>query len=112
MSITSKRAVEVLSMATTFNGCGRCTSDELKEAVSAAIAALREKAEREDPKPLTIEELREDMVHAPIMAATGPDPDVIFHLCKGCGNYATDVCKDCVTDIRNPHPSRWEPKEE
>lgn len=59
MSITSKRASDVLGMAVTFNGCGRCTSDELKEAVHAAIAALREKAEREDPKPLTLEELRQ-----------------------------------------------------
>jgi hypothetical protein len=59
MSITSKRAAEVLSMAVTFNGCGRCTSDELREAVRLAVAALQEKAEREDPKPLTLEELRQ-----------------------------------------------------
>ena len=58
MSITSERAADVLGMAVTFNGCGRSTSDELREAVSAAIAALREKAERENPKPLTLEELR------------------------------------------------------
>lgn len=57
MSITSKRAAEVLGMAVTFNGCGRSTSDEMREAVSAGIAALLEKAEREDPKPLTIDEL-------------------------------------------------------
>lgn len=56
MSITSNRAAEVLGMAVTFNGCGRCTSDELKEAVNAAQDALREKAEREDPKPLTLED--------------------------------------------------------
>ena len=65
MRITSKRAADVLGMAITFNGCGRCTSDELREAVSAAIAALREKAEREDPKPLTLEELRQ-MIGEPV----------------------------------------------
>lgn len=31
----------------------------LGEALDMAIAALREKAEREDPKPLTLEELRQ-----------------------------------------------------
>ena len=65
MSIESKRAAEVLGMAVTFNGCGRSTSEELKEAVRAAIDALREKAEREDPKPLTFEELQE-MVGEPV----------------------------------------------
>ena len=59
MSITSKRAAEVLGMAVTFNGCGRATSDELKEAVLVALEALREKAERDNPKPLTLEELRQ-----------------------------------------------------
>lgn len=59
MSITSKRAAEVLGMAVTFNGCGRSNNDEMKEAVRAGIAALEEKAEREDPKPLTLEELRQ-----------------------------------------------------
>lgn len=59
MSMTYERAVEVLNMAVTFNGCGRCTSDELKEAVSAATIALREKLERENLTPLTIEHLRQ-----------------------------------------------------
>lgn len=59
MSITIQRATKVLGMAVTFNGCGRCTSDELKEAVNAAQDALREKAEREDPKPLSLNELRQ-----------------------------------------------------
>lgn len=57
MSMTSKRAADILGMAVTFNGCGRCTSDELREAVRLAAAALQEKAEREDPKPLTLDEL-------------------------------------------------------
>lgn len=50
MSITSKRAAECLSMAASFNGCGRCDSDEFREAVRAGIDALREKAQREEQK--------------------------------------------------------------
>ncbi len=50
MSITSKRAAECLGMAASFNGCGRCDSDEFREAVRAGIAALREKAQREEKK--------------------------------------------------------------
>lgn len=57
MSITSKRAADILGMAVSFNGCGRCTSDELKEAVNAAQDALQEKAERDNPVPLTYDEL-------------------------------------------------------
>lgn len=83
MSISSKRAVEVLCMAVTFNGCGRSTSDELKEAVRAAVAALQEKAEREDPKPLTLEELRQ------------MDGELV---------YLKVIDK---SDRQNPHRSEW-----
>lgn len=57
MSITSKRAAEVLSAGACFNGCGDLY--EFGDAVRAGIAALMEKAEREDPKPLTLDELRQ-----------------------------------------------------
>lgn len=57
MNITSKRAADVLSSGACFNGCGDLY--EFMEAHRAGIAALHEKAEREDPKPLTIEELRQ-----------------------------------------------------
>lgn len=57
--ITSERAAEVLGMAASFNGCGRSDIDEFREAVGAGKAALCEKAERENPKPLTLEELRQ-----------------------------------------------------
>ena len=36
-----------------------CTRKELYDAVDHAIEALREKAEQENPKPLTLDELRE-----------------------------------------------------
>ena len=38
--MTNKRAHEILGMAVTFNGCGRCTSDELEEAIKVAKKAL------------------------------------------------------------------------
>ena len=38
--MTNKRAAEVLSMAVTFNGCGRCTGDEMREAVKMACVTL------------------------------------------------------------------------
>lgn len=56
MSITYKRAAEVLSMAVTYNGCGRTTSDEMREAIRAAIEALKEKALRSDDGPLSVAE--------------------------------------------------------
>lgn len=56
VGITSKRAAEVLSMAVSFNGCGRTTSDELKEAVRAAIHALEEKERLSNP--LSMADLR------------------------------------------------------
>lgn len=58
MSITYKRAAEVLCMAVTFNGCGRTTSDEMREAVRAGVDALTEKEARTMPYPLTMPELR------------------------------------------------------
>ncbi len=44
------------------------------EAIIVAITALREKAEREDPKPLTIEELRQ-MDGEPVWVANLRTPD-------------------------------------
>lgn len=38
--MTNKRAHEILGMAVTFNGCGRCTSDELEESIKVAKKAL------------------------------------------------------------------------
>ena len=57
MNITPKRAAEVLSMAVTFNGCGRTTSDEMKEAVRVAIKALEEKDQQVN-QPLGMADLR------------------------------------------------------
>lgn len=54
MSITAKGAIEWLERrAEEAPGKGS------RECYLLAIAAIREKAEREDPKPLTLEELRQ-----------------------------------------------------
>lgn len=42
-----------------LEACGPNATPENVEAVKLSIAALREKAERENPRPLTLEELRQ-----------------------------------------------------
>ena len=71
MSMTIQQAIEKISLSLYSSeiNYNRAVSrgffeaaEELKkymEAERMAIAALREKAEREDPKPLTLEELRQ-----------------------------------------------------
>ena len=63
MSMTIQQALRALHLPgdhlRNYDEYGIYIDDELKEAMQMAAAALREKAEREDPKPLTIEELRQ-----------------------------------------------------
>ena len=63
MSMTIKEAIRALHLPgdhiKSYDEYGYGVDDELKDAMQMAIAALREKAEREDPKPLTLEELRQ-----------------------------------------------------
>ncbi|MBO5953304.1 MAG: hypothetical protein J6Q53_04190 [Oscillospiraceae bacterium] len=69
MSMTIQEAIRALHLPgdhiKSYDEYGYGVDDELKDAMQMAIEALREKAEREDPKPLTIEELR-DMIGEPI----------------------------------------------
>lgn len=44
--MTRERAIDALDMAAAWNGCGRATSAEVKEALYMAKAALREQEER------------------------------------------------------------------
>ena len=63
MSMTIQEAIRALHLPgdhlKNYDEYGIYIDDELKEAMQMAISALREKAERENPKPLTIEELRQ-----------------------------------------------------
>ena len=62
MSMTIQQAIRALHLPgdhlKNYDEYGIYIDDELKEAMQMAITALREKAEREDPQPLTLEELQ------------------------------------------------------
>lgn len=60
MIMTTQESIDVLNMHLArlmLSGAG--ATPGIIEAVTEALEVLREKAEREDPKPLTIAELRE-----------------------------------------------------
>lgn len=60
MSMTIQQAIENRERCYNYLlGCGPRASNENVEAVMLSLEALREKAEREDPLPLTLEELRQ-----------------------------------------------------
>lgn len=60
MSMTIQQAIENRERCYNYLlGCGPRASNENVEAVRLSLEALREKAEREDPLPLTLEELRQ-----------------------------------------------------
>ena len=60
MSMTIQQAIENRERCLKYlEGCAVGTNPESVEAVRLSLEALREKAEREDPQPLTIEELRQ-----------------------------------------------------
>lgn len=83
MSITTKGAIEWLERrAEQAPGKGS------REAYLLAIAALREKAEREDPNPLTLEELRQ-MDGEPVYVTVPGKP----HRSKWC-----------IVDLTHPQP--------
>lgn len=66
MSMTIQQAIENRERCYNYLiGCGPKATTDNVEAVRLSLEALREKAEREDPQPLTIEELRQ-MIGEPV----------------------------------------------
>lgn len=59
MSITAEQAIKRIENHIRVHHIGQLPHIYIGEALDLALEALREKAEREDPKPLTIEELRQ-----------------------------------------------------
>ena len=63
MSMTIRQAIRCLHLPgdhlKNYDEYGLGIDDELNEAMLMAIAALREKAEREDPRPLSLKEMRQ-----------------------------------------------------
>lgn len=69
MRMTIKQAIHVLHLPCdhlrNYDEYGIGIDDELQEAMQMAKVALREKAEREEPQPLTIDELKQ-MIGEPV----------------------------------------------
>ena len=59
MSMTIEEAIKRIRSHMRNHHIGEYPHIHIKEAMDMAIAALQEKAERENPKPLTIEELKQ-----------------------------------------------------
>lgn len=59
MSIPIEDAIKLIRIHMELDHIGQYPHVKLGKALTMAIDALQEKAEREDPKPLTIEELRQ-----------------------------------------------------
>ena len=57
--MTTEEAIKRIRNHMEVHRIGQCPHIYIGEALTMAITALQEKAEREDPKPLTIEELRQ-----------------------------------------------------
>lgn len=74
--MTNARAAEVLCIATTYNGCGRATSDELKEAISIAYNALRNSSLRKKGEWVSVEDRLPDLI--PCNAGTAYSEAVII----------------------------------
>lgn len=69
---------------------GRTALNSVVEALEMAITALREKAERENPQPLTLEELR-GMIGKPVyVVGCGGGGWEIFEGCDDCGFWCAD----------------------
>ena len=59
MSMTIEQAIKRIEVHMEVHRIGQYPHYHIGKALTMALDALREKAEREDPKPLTIEELRQ-----------------------------------------------------
>ena len=92
MSMTIQQAIRVLHLPgdhiRNYDEYGIYIDDELKEAMQMAKEALREKAEREDPKPLTYYDLQS--MHGEPVYVTVPG--------KSHRN------KWCIVDLTHPQP--------
>ena len=92
MSMTIQEAIRALHLPgdhlKDYDEYGIYIDDELKEAMQMAITAIREKAEREDPKPLTYEDLQH--MHGEPVYVTVPG--------KPHRN------KWCIVDLTHPQP--------
>ncbi len=86
----TERAIQILT--DTLNTItGPLETEEECEAIRAGIAALRSQAERENPKPLTLDELKE-RVGKPVWCVTLCEDDIEHTGVKGEWGIAYDDC--------------------
>ena len=86
MRMTIQEAIKRINEHMSIHHIGQYPHIHLADALHMALDALREKAEREDPKPLTLEELRQ-MDGEPVWVV-----DLKEKACCGC----------CVISISKP----------
>ena len=83
MSMPIKEAIKRINQHMSIHHIGQYPHIHLAEAMQMAIDALREKAEREDPQPLTIEQLRHgEPVYVVIPGKSHRDKWCIVDLCS------------------------------
>lgn len=102
MSMTADRASEVLGMAAVWNGCGRATREELREAISVARKILRENAEREKKPRTNADHIRAMSVEE--LAKFIPNWSCT-NACKCSERYVdcNNECEECVIEwLRQP----------
>lgn len=84
MSMTNEEAIKILTHYTS-----EYYTPQHREAHRMAIAALREKQERENPKPLTIEELRQ-MDQQPVYVVPANPTETAG--CEWCVMWNDEAC--------------------
>lgn len=118
MSMTIDEAIKRIRNHMEVHRIGQYPHIHIGEALTMAIDALQEKAEREDPKPLTIEELRQmdgepvwvvewnhwALVSVEEIRKLGEIPFL------RCVMYGVEHCYNA--DVQNIHCYRHKPKEE
>ena len=83
MSMTIEQAIKRIEVHMEVHRIGQYPHYHIGKALTMAIDALREKAEREDPKPLTIEELRHgEPVYVVVPGKPHRDKWCIVDLCS------------------------------
>lgn len=76
-----------------------------REMFKIAAAAIREKAEREDPKPLTLEELRQT-IGTPVYIVRYPSCIGEWAIFTDCADYGF-CCGDETFYFANSYGTRW-----
>ena len=105
MNMTIAEAIKRIKNHMEVHRIGKFQHIYIFEALTMAIDALREKAEREDPKPLTLEELRQT-VGTPVYIVRSSSP---FGEWEIFTNWFDDgfSCEDETFYFTKSYGTRW-----